>query len=110
MSNTIEIAGVVEKVFETQTFDSGFQKRILVINTGGDYPQMIPVEFVKDKCDILDGLVKGQQVVAAVNIKGNEYKGKYYANIQGWRLEVGEKPGRQAPIKTFDNDDDIPFG
>jgi hypothetical protein len=90
MNDKITIVGKVEAISELAEFPSGFTKRILVINTGGEYPQMIPVEFVKDKVELLSSLVKGQDVTAYVNLRGNEFNGKYYANIQGWKLEKNQ--------------------
>jgi len=90
MSDKIEITGTVHTVLDMQQFPSGFQKRVLVINTGGEYPQYIPVEYTKEKALILTGLRKGQQVTASVNLRGNEYNGKYFASIQGWKLDKGE--------------------
>lgn len=96
MSEKIEITGVIENILPTKDFPSGFRKRVLVINTGGEYPQKIPVEFTKDKCDALDSLVTGQGVTAYVNLRGNEYQGKYYASIQGWKFEAGNMTGMTA--------------
>lgn len=118
MSESITIKGTVETVLELETFPSGFSKRVLVILTGDKYPQTIPVEFVKDKIEVLTGLVKGQEVEASVNLRGSEYNGKYYANIQGWKLDKGgvkEAAKPQAGVVTapdgdWDKDeDDIPF-
>lgn len=118
MTEKIEITGTVEAVMPTQDFPSGFKKRILVINTGGQYPQKIPVEFTKDKCDALNSLTIGQTVTAHVNLRGNEYNGKYYANIQGWKFDAGNEPARTAAhssnvklAELIEEDDDqtIPF-
>ena len=116
MSENNTIKGTVETVLAVKEFASGFRKRVLVINTGGDYPQTIPVEFVKDKIELLSGLYKGQEVEASVNIRGNEYNGKYYANIQGWKLDKGDAPVKQQampepkPVPADDDEmDDIPF-
>lgn len=112
MSDQITIEGTVEAVFETETFGSGFTKRLLVINTGGDYPQTIPVEFIKDKVSVLDGLSEGDAVTAFVNLRGNEYNGKYYANVQGWKLEKGgsaAQPKSKPAAQEVEQEDDIPF-
>jgi len=120
MSDTpsLTITGTVETCLEKETFPSGFSKRVLVVNTGGEYPQSVPVEFVKDKADLLTGLVKGQPVTAHINIRGSEYNGKYYANVQGWRLERGEGGQAPAPAPTpapaaaaaaVEDDEEIPF-
>jgi len=124
MSEKIQISGTVETVLPVEDFPSGFRKRVLVISTGGDYPQTIPVEFTKDKVDVLAGLRKGQEVTAHVNLRGNEYNGKYYANIQGWKLDKGEAQSGDSTqltrkmhgsepnaghVGNTDDGDDIPF-
>lgn len=114
MSENTTIKGTVETVLPIEEFASGFRKRVLVINTGGDYPQTIPVEFVKDKIELLSGLYKGQEVEASINIRGNEHNGRYYVNLQGWKLDKGEAPAKaQAkpePEPQHDEEmDDIPF-
>jgi Domain of unknown function (DUF3127) len=90
MNKSIEITGTVETVLDRQEFSSGFAKRVLVVNTGGEYPQMVPVEFTKAKTDLLTGL--------------REYQGKYYAGFQGWKLDKGE-----AEPSPADDGDDIKF-
>jgi hypothetical protein len=119
MSESITVKGTVETVLPLETFNSGFTKRVLVVLTDDKYPQTIPVEFIKDKAEVLTGLVKGQEVTAYVNLRGSEYNGKYYANIQGWKLDKGEvkaapkpQPGVvTAPAGDWDEDesDSIPF-
>jgi len=118
MSEKYEISGTVETVTEVETFPSGFTKRTLVINTGGEYPQTIPVEFVKDKTDLLNDLSKGQCVIASINIRGREYNGKYFCNIQGWKIDKGVSTVQAAaqtaatePAQASNQDslDDIPF-
>ena len=110
MNEEIKITGTVEKVLDTETFASGFTKRVLVVNTGGDYPQTIPVEFVKDKTSVLDGLSEGDAITAYVNLRGNEYNGKYYANIQGWKLDKGQVAATAGAASGVEDDsDDIPF-
>jgi hypothetical protein len=112
MSDIIEIKGTVHEVMETQTFESGFQKRVLVIKTEDEkYPQTIPVEFVKDKTSLLNGLQRGQAVTACVNLRGNEYNGKYYCNITGWKLESAAAPVTAQPAAAAPavEPDEIPF-
>ena len=78
---------------QTQEFSGGFRKRELVITTEGDYPQDIKLEVVKDKCDLLDRLSLGQTIKVGFNIRGNEFGGKYYNNLQAWKIEaVGSAP------------------
>ena len=116
----IETKGKLIVIGETQTFPSGFIKREFVIETHADkYPQKLKFEVVKDKCAGLDKLRIGQNVTVDFDVRGSEYNGKYYANIQGWKLDKGEVKAAQkqkpnvitAPAGDWDEDesDDLPF-
>ena len=101
MSDNIEIKGTVETILEIQEFASGFKKRTIVVNTGGKYPQTVPIDFAKEKIDLLDNLANGQEVTIGVNIRGNEYNGKYYVSLAGWKVDAGSVTGNDL--------DDVPF-
>ena len=77
----MEIKGTLEAIFETKEFKSGFKKREFVINTGGDYPQSIKMEVVKDNINKLDAMAVGTPVECKIDIRGRLYEGNYYNNI-----------------------------
>lgn len=87
-----EVIGKVHQVGETQVVGSAgtFQKRTIVIATNEQYVQYIPIDFVQDKCDILNNYKVGQEVKVSINIRGNEYNGKYYVSLNGWKIEKTE--------------------
>ncbi len=58
----MELQGTVKKIFDTQTFASGFQKREMVLLTQEQYPQPISIEFLSDKINLLDNLHEGENV------------------------------------------------
>ena len=65
----MEVQGKVKLVGEEQTFGSnGFRKRELVVTTEEQYPQHILVEFVQDKCDLLNNYKVGQDVKVNINL------------------------------------------
>jgi hypothetical protein len=84
----MKITGNIKQIYETITFESGFQKRILVVTTNEMYPQDLPIEFVKDGVHRLDSFRVGQDVEISINLRGSEYNGKYYLSAQGWRIEL----------------------
>ena len=96
MSKQYTLEGSVKVILETQTFASGFQKREFVVTTDDKYPQDIKFEMVKDRCALLDDIKEGQQVVVHFDIRGNEYKERYYVNLNAWKIEAGN--GSAAPI------------
>lgn len=81
------IEGKIHKILAKQEFPSGFTKQEIVIETPGQYPQTIPVSFIKDNISKLNGLREGDSVTVYYNLRGNEHKGRFYAEIQGWRVE-----------------------
>jgi single-strand DNA-binding protein len=125
----MELQGTVKKVFETQTFASGFQKREMVILTQEQYPQPINIEFLSDKISLLDNVSEGENVKVGINIRGREWvspqgETKYFNSITGWRLEKvsdnGSEPTQAMPSQSAspvsnenpfagDDDDDLPF-
>ena len=101
MSEKIDIKGTVETILEIQEFASGFKKQTLVIDTGGKYPQKIAIDFAKEKIELLAKLTDGQEVTVGVNLRGNEYNGKYYVSLAGWKVDAGSM--------AVDDDQSIPF-
>jgi hypothetical protein len=83
-----DISGSVKLVQDAQTFGSGFTKRAVVITTeDGKYPQDISIDFVQDKVSLLDDIRVGDDVTVAFNLRGNEHNGRYFNNLQGWKLD-----------------------
>lgn len=124
----MEITGKIKKIDETKTFGaSGFRKREMVLTTNEQYPQMLLVEFVQDKCDLLNNYQVDQDVKISINLRGREWinpqsEAVYFNSIQGWRIEVlqVEAPSEVPPIAPMDNletisetddnePDDLPF-
>lgn len=82
----MELSGKIYKIEAENQVSSTFKKRLVVIETDEKYSQKIPVEFTQDKCGILDSYVVGDIVTVGINIRGNEYKEKFYVSIQGWKI------------------------
>ena len=51
------------------------------------YPQEIKFELLKDKIELLERYAENQRVCVSFNIRGNEWQGKHYVNLQAWRLQ-----------------------
>ena len=89
----MELKGTIKSIGQTQSFgDNGFRKRELVLTTDEQYPQSIMLEFVQDKCDVLNSYQVGQSVEVGINIRGREWvnpqgETKYFTSIQGWRYQ-----------------------
>ena len=125
----MELQGTIKKISDIQTFASGFQKREMVILTEEQYPQPINVEFLQDKCDLLNAYKEGDKVKVRINIRGREWTSpqgevKYFNSITGWRLEKVDGGNFNEPVEAkpatnstsvdktdvfTEEDDDLPF-
>lgn len=128
----MELQGTVKKIFDIQTFPSGFQKRELILLTQEQYPQPISIEFLSDKISLLDNVSEGENVKISINIRGREWvnpqgETKYFNSITAWRLEkIFDNTAAQEPVQAAkttpsssvanntnpfeeDEDDDLPF-
>ena len=107
-----QITGKLTVINPTQSVGAaGFLKREFVVTTAEQYPQPIKLEFVKDKCALLDNFSLGQSVTVDFNLRGNEYDGKYYVNLQAWKITADAAAPSNQPQQFHQDDqqDDMPF-
>lgn len=107
----IQVHGKIKKLGQTvDVGTSGFQKRELVVTTDEQYPQHILINFVQDKCNLLNQFTEGMEVTVSVNLRGREWvnpqgETKYFNDIQGWKVASSQPtyaaqphPQPQQPI------------
>ena len=105
----MEVTGRVKMIDTTKEVGSaGFKKRDIVVTTDEQYPQQILVQFVQDKCDLLNNYVVGDNVKIDINLRGREWTNAqgetvYSNTTQGWRIgKVQTKntaeQGQQHPV------------
>ena len=101
----MEVTGKIKMIDQTKEVGSGgFKKRDIVVTTDEQYPQHILVQFVQDKCDLLNGFQVGEPVKIDINLRGREWTNPqgetvYFNTIQGWRIgkAQGDAPAAQVP-------------
>jgi hypothetical protein len=111
MGKSFEIEGKLKVVADIQTFNSGFTKREFVVEVeDGNYPQMIKFECVKEKTALTDGMEIDDSVKVTFDIRGNEFKERYYVNLNAWKLEkLGASSGGTSSAAQY-GDQDAPAG
>ena len=109
----MEVKGVIKLINPTKEYgEKGFKKREVVVTTIEDYPQDILVEFVQDKCAVLDAYKVGSNVSIGVNLRGREWTNpqgevKYFNSIQGCKISNENQAQSSAPSQSGVND--LPF-
>ena len=125
----MEVIGTIKIIGEIIEVSASYKKRELVVTTDEQYPQSIMIEFVQDKCDLLNNVTIGEDVKVSINLGGREWvnpqgETKYFNSIKGWRIEKNQAaaPTAQAmppmpaaeafaPATDFKEEehDDLPF-
>lgn len=114
---------ITGKLIKTLDLESGtskagkeWKKQSFIIDTGSQYNSEVCFSlFGEDKIALLDGLHPGTEIEVSFNLSSREYNGKYYHNIDAWRINksaaavVENIP--QVPLDSLeaDEDDDLPF-
>lgn len=88
----MELQGTIKRIGDIETFNSGFQKKELILLTEEQYPQPINIEFLQDKVDILNAYKVGESIKVGINIRGREWTNpqgevKYFNSITAWKIE-----------------------
>ena len=91
-----------------------WKKQSFLVDTGAQYnPEICFQLFGEDKIEMLNHHNEGDQVEVSFNLSSREYNGRYFHNIDAWRIEslsikgdIDEPPVFDAPASE---EDDLPF-
>ena len=92
-----------------------WKKQSFLVDTGAQYnPEICFQLFGEDKIEILNHHNEGDHVEISFNLSSKEFNGRYFHNIDAWRIEslvsssseAGEAPEFNAPATE---EDDLPF-
>lgn len=93
-----EVEGKLHKKFDIEQKSGTFQTReFVVLVEQGQYPQHIKFQLVQDRCEIIDDIAEGSNVKVYFDLRGREWQGKYFTNLQAWRVEAA---GAEPKVKT----------
>ncbi|NBC06081.1 MAG: DUF3127 domain-containing protein [Bacteroidetes bacterium] len=123
---SFEVEGKLHKKFDTESKTETFQARDFVVETEGNYPQLVKFQLVQDRCALLDPFEEGQMIKVHFDLRGREWNGKYFTNLNAWRLEQAGQaqaaptasatpPASDDTFPSADDepaaeaDDDLPF-
>lgn len=121
-----EIEGKLIKKFDIESKTSSFQAREFVIEVpDGNYSQFVKFQLVQDRCALIDSMNEGEQIKVHFDLRGREWQGKYFTNLNAWKVDKAEAgatttnataPAATANAGSFPTandepaaDDDLPF-
>jgi len=103
----------VKVVNETIEVSAKFRKREFVGVIEGDYPQPIQFQLTQDKCNLIDGVLVGEEIDIEYNLRGREWTNpqgevKVFNSLEVWKIVRGEQTILEKAIEPAEGDD-LPF-
>ena len=114
-ANSGVVVGTITRVDPMQTVGAkGHRKIGIVVVTGDNYPQTIPVEFFGRDVDSFENSGAGvdDEVLVAVNLRGRASGARVFGSNGGYAIKVTRKGDPPPPPSADDagpNLDDLPF-
>lgn len=120
----MQLQGKIIFATKPQQVTDTFRKRDLIIETDADtqWPQEVKIELHQDKCELISGMKKGDEVIVDCNLRGRSHVNKegqkmWFNTIAGWRVtKVGTAMSDPAsptsdpvPVSSDEEDDGLPF-
>lgn len=127
MMSDAKVKGYVHLVEETKTFgQKGFRKRMVVLEQdNGRFQNFIPVEFLQDACDQVDGLKVGDEIEVTYRLNGRKWQRdpasevKFFLSCEAVNFRVlsgvagGDSlrgdPNSDLAEAAYEDDEDVPF-
>lgn len=95
----LDITGKLHKVFDVEQKTDSFKAREFVIETQGEYPQFVKFQLTQDRCAAIEKYNEGEEVTVHFDLRGREWQGKYFTNLNAWKIEGGQGSGSSAPVQ-----------
>ena len=95
MSEKLEVKGKITKKLEVETGTSKagkeWKKQSFVVDTGAEYnPEVAFSVFGDEKVQKLSEHEEGAEVTVSFNVSSREFNGKYYHNLDAWKITGSE--------------------
>ena len=114
----MKVEGLVYKIGAKEVKSEKFTKQDIILEVDeGPYKQHLSIQFVNDKCDLLQNLAVNNKIGIEINLKGRLWTNAAgvetcFNTLEGWKLEVLDLNNAvtAVPIQnTIENDDSLPF-
>jgi len=108
----MEIKGKISKILPLETGISKagkeWKKQDVILKQFDKFETDVCITaFGNDSLKKLDGFSVGDTVSVAVNIKSNEFNGKYYTSVNAWQWNNKNSESNEGFVTT--DDDIMPF-
>ena len=106
---SLQIKGKVQKILQPESGVSRagkeWKKQEFVIETEEQFPKMVCFTLFNDKSSLVEGISVGEEVEVYFNLESREYNGKWFHNINAWKIEKSSAENIPQPPPEFSLED-----
>jgi len=107
----LKILGSITHILPIQTGTSKtnkeWSKQDFVIQTEGQYPKPIMFTLFGEKTSLIQGFIIGSQVEVYFNLESREHDGKWYSQVNAWKVDFKGTQSSQSNNTATPNKPDF---
>ena len=106
---SLAVKGKIQQILKPESGVSRagneWKKQEFIIETDEQFPKKVCFTLFGDKISLLEGLTSGQEVEVSFNIESREYNGKWFHNINAWKIDTAPNENIPEPPPEFRMED-----
>ncbi len=87
----LQLKGKIEQLLKSESGVSRagkeWQKQEFVVETIEQFPRKVCFTLFNDKLSLLEPIREGDEVEVSFNLESREFNGKWYHNINAWKID-----------------------
>lgn len=109
---SLKIKGIIKLILKAESGVSRagneWKKQEFVIETSEQFPKKVCFTLFNDKFSLLEKVNEGDEVEVSFNLESREYNGKWFHNINAWKVDKIVEGGFDQDAPPEYGVDDIP--
>ena len=102
-----DIQGKLYRKVDTVEKSQSFSAREFVLEVNdNNYVQLLKFQLTQDRCGLLDNFEEGRDIKVHFDLRGREWNGKFFTNLNAWKIEMPQPPMDDA---GFPKEEDFVF-
>ncbi|WP_072999867.1 DUF3127 domain-containing protein [Mariniphaga anaerophila] len=109
---SLQVKGKIEQILQPESGVSRagkeWKKQEFVIETEDQFPKKVCFTLFNDKNSLLEKVKEGDEVEVSFNLESREFNGRWYHNINAWKIDKVSDQGNFQDAPPEFRAEDIP--
>jgi hypothetical protein len=103
---SLQIKGKIQQILKPESgvsrIGKDWKKQEFILESNEQFPKKICFSILNDKLSLLEKMKPGDEVEVFFNLESRDYNGKWYHNINVWKLEkISADQNQPDPIPEY---------